>query len=399
MINNFQLQIINSIEEIESIRQVWEEMQDKEEYPKINTDIDRYLSIINNKTSPDEMQPFIMLVKRNDSVVTMLIGCIHKSPLECKIGRKTIFKPSLRTLSVIYGGLLGNKSECICRFLIGKLTYLLRHQKIDVIHFNHFDTSSSIYKIARKIPGILSREYFPKIESHVAMPIPQDFNQFLQSCSRNRRKHIKKYIRRLKKEYPEKISLSIYTKPEKIELAIETASHISSQTYQRAFGSGLINDKKTRVLWNIAAKKGWLRVYILNINNKPCAFRYGLKYRGTYFGEQIGYLPEWKKYNVGTVLFAKFIEQICQESDVKRIDFGFGGGFHKELGNSFSWPEASIYIFAPRFFPALVNVVRSFTSVMSIFVYCLVVRLHILNLVQRFRRRRFLNRYSMTRVI
>jgi hypothetical protein len=397
MINNLQLQIIRSFEGIEGIRPIWEKMQAQEAYPKINADIDRYLTII--KTAAEGIQPYIMLVKRNDAVVTMLIGSIHRSPVKCNLGRKTIFKPSLRTLSVVYGGLLGNSSEDVCRFLIGELTKLLRNREIDVVHFEHSDTSSFIYKVTRTMPGIFSRGYFPKIETHVAMPTPRDSNQFLQSCSKNRRKHIKRYIRRLEKEYPEKVTLSIYSKPEEVEHAIKTISHISSRTYQRAFGGGLVNDEKTRILWNNAAENGWLGVYILNINNEPCAFRYGLKYKGTYFGELIGYLPEWKEYNVGTVLFTKSVEQLCQESDIERIDFGFGGGFHKEVSDSFNWPEASVYIFAPRFFPVLVNIVQSFTSGISIFAQYVVIRLSIFNVIQNFRRRRFVQKYSKTQGI
>jgi hypothetical protein len=385
MMNNMQLQIIGSLEGIEDIRPIWEKIQAQETYPKINADIDRYLTII--KTTGEEIQPYILLIKQNNNIASMLIGSIKKTPIRCKVGRNTILKPSLRVLSIVYGGVLGNPSEGVCRFLIGELIKLLRNGELDVVYFNYLETNSLIYKVVRNMPGILSRGYFPKIESHVSMAIPRDFDHFMQSCSKNRRKHIRKYINRLEKEYPEKVTLSMCSKQEEVEHAIETISRISGRTYQRAFGGGLVNDEQTRILWNNAAKNGWLRVYILHINNEPCAFRYGLKYRGTYFGELIGYLPEWKEYNVGTVLFTKFLEQICQEPDIERIDFGFGGGFHKELGDSFSWAEAPAYIFAPRFFPIFVNLVFSLSRGITLFIQYCITKLGVFNSVQQFRRR------------
>ena len=392
MLDNFQINTIESIEGIESIRHVWEEMQAQETYPKIPADIDRYITII--KTAGEGIKPYILLINQNSKVVSMLIGYINKIPIRCKIGRNTLIKPSLKTLSFVYGGVLGDPSENACRFLISVLTKLLRKGEIDLVHFNYLKTNSLMYKVTRKMPGILSRGYFPKIESHVVMAIPRDFDQFMESCSKNRRKHIRKYIRRLENEYPGKVTLSIYSKQEEVENAIETISQISSRTYQRAFGGGIINDDQTRILWKNAAKNGWFRTYILNINNEPCAFRYGLKYMGTHFGELIGYLPEWKEYNIGTILFIKFLEQICRETDIKRIDFGFGGGFHKELGDSISWPEASAYIFAPRFFPVFVNLVFSLSKGITLFIQYCITRFGVFNSVQQFRRRRVLRKNS-----
>ena len=386
MIDNLEVRVIKSIEGIESIRSIWEEMQAKETYPKVSADIDRYLSVI--KTADEETQPYILLLNQNNDIVCMLIGYIRKSPIKCNLGRNTLFKPSLQTLNVVYGGILGNPSEDIHRFLIKELIKLARSGEIDVVCFNHLKTDSLIYKAARKVPGLFCRSYFPKIESHVVMSIPRDTEQFLQSCSRRRRKHIRKYLKRLEKEYPGKVTMSVYSKEDEVEYAIETAARISSQTYQRAFGGGVVNDERTKILWRNAAEKGWLRVYILSIDNEPCTFRYVLKYRGTYFAEVIGYLPKWKDYNVGTVLFTKFLEKICREPDFERIDFSFGGGYHKEMGESFSWPEASVYIFAPRFFPVMVNIVRSFTSAISIFAQYLITKLGIFHVVQQFRRRK-----------
>ena len=163
-------------------------------------------------------------------------------------------------------------------------------------------------------------------------------------------------------------------------------AHISAKTYQRAFGSGIINNEITQVLFRYAAKKGWLRTYILSINDQPCAFWTGLIYNRIFFAEATGYVPEFKDYHIGTMLFIKLVEDLCKDSEVDHIDFSFGEGQHKQWGESRSWSEASIHIFASRLVPILTNLIFSSTTAMSAFVEYATKKFEIFNLVQKYRR-------------
>jgi len=386
MPDNFQVNTIESIEEIESIRHIWEEMQAKESHPKVNADIDRYLSAI--KSTKEQIQPHIILVKQNDITVSMLIGYIHKNTLNCKLGRKPVFKHSLRTLSVIYGGILGTPSEKIMNSIFGVLFKYLRCGEIDVIHFNHLDINSELYQAARHKSFALCRSYFTKVEIHRSMSVPQNIEKFLHNCSKKQRQNLKRYVRKLEKKFPGQVKMVTYSNETEIEQAITIASYISSQTYQRAFHGGINDDSITRKMFNNAAKKGWLRMHILYIKDEPCAFGYRLKYRGTYFAEAIGYLPKWENFGVGHVLFYKVMEKICDDPTVNRLDFGFGDGYHKQWGKTNSRKEVSIYIFAPRFYPILVNLVFSLTAGITLLVQYCVTRLGIFNSVQQYRRKK-----------
>ncbi|GAF75893.1 unnamed protein product, partial [marine sediment metagenome] len=52
---------------------------------------------------------------------------------------------------------------------------------------------------------------------------------------------------------------------------------------------------------------------------------------------------------------AKMFEALCLEKNVDAIDFGFGDAQYKESFSDVSWMEASVYIFAPRLYPLVVN--------------------------------------------
>jgi len=392
MIDILQVQTIKSFDEIESIRSIWQEMQTKETYPKINTDIDRYLSTI--KSSEEQIQPYIILIKQNKTVLSMLIGYIHKSPLVCNLGRKTIFKPFLRMLSVVYGGILGNPPENIRNLMISALIKALRCGEADVVCFNHLEIHSELYQAVRNKPIALCRSYFPKVETHWSMSVPQDIREFFRNCSKKRRQNLKRYVRNLEKKFPHQVRMVTYSKENEVEQAITIASQISSQTYQKAFNGGIIDDDITRALFNTAAKKDWFRMHILYIADEPCTFRYRLKYKGTYFAEAIGYLPKWEHFKIGYVLFVKVLEEICKDPDVQRLDFGFGDGYHKQLDKMNSCQEATVYIFAPRFYPVFVNLMLSLTTGITLFIQHCITKLGVLNSVQQYRRKRVLHKSS-----
>ncbi|MBN2182927.1 MAG: GNAT family N-acetyltransferase [Sedimentisphaerales bacterium] len=388
--DNLEIQKISSLDEIESIRSIWQQMQAKESHPQINADIDSYLSAV--KSATEQVRPHIILVKQNGMPVSMLIGYIQTSHLKCKLGRKIVFKPSLKTFNVIYGGILGNPSENIRDSIFGVLFKSLRNGETDVIHFNHLEIHSELYQAARYKPSALCRGYFPKVEIHWSMPVPRNIEEFFRNCSKKQRQNLKRYARNLEKKFPGQVRMVTYSKENEVEQAIKTASQISFQTYQRSFNGGIIDNDRTRSLFNTAAKKGWFRMHILYIADEPCAFRYRLKYKGTYFAEAIGYLPKWKHLKIGHVLFVKVIEEICKDTDIQRLDFGFGDGDHKQWGKMNSRQEASIYIFALRFYPVLVNLVFSLTAGITLLIRYCVTKSGIFNSVQHYRREKALGK-------
>jgi len=392
MRDNLRTQTIRSLEGIEDIRQTWEEMQAKEAYPTINADIDRYLSVIKADTKP--VQPYIILIRDKNTVISMLIGFIHHSRMSCNLGRRTIFKPLLKILSVVYGGILGNPSEDTCDLLMGELTTLFSNGEIDVAHFSHLETDSFFYKYARRKTNVLCRSHFPKIVPQRYMLIPQSFDQFLNACSHNSRRNHRRWTKKFEKKYVNRFEIKTYSDEGEIDSALDQMARISVQTYQRAYGGGIVNDAATQILFHNAAKKEWLRTYILSIDNEPCAFWTGLKYGRIFYAETTGYLPKWRNYHIGTILFFKLVRDLCKDPDVDILDFSFGEGQHKQWGESRFWSVASIYIFAPRIFPIMVNILHSSLSSISTFTKNLANKLRILNVIQKYRRQRIVQKKS-----
>jgi len=388
--HEWEVLVVRDFEEIEAVRQTWEKMQAEEPYPRINADIDRYLATL--KATSNSIEPYIIVLKENGWPAAMVIGWIGKDRLKCVIGRRALFKPALRQLSVIYGGVIGKKTEQISRVLVGELMKELRRGEVDVVFLNHLETDSSLYHVARKMPGLLCRGHFPKVEAHMCMSIPEGFDQFLEACSHNGRRNFRRWTRKLENRYPGQVRMITYSEENEVAEAIEIAAKISAETYQHAYGGGVTNDAGTRAFYRAAAKKGWLRIHLLFIGDEPCAFLTALKYDRIYLAELTGYSPKWKDLQVGNILFFKIVEQLCGDPVVDSFDHSFGEGQHKRWGDSRQWPEASVSIFAPRLFPVFVNQIQSSTLAISILTQHVITKLGIHNSVQRYRRKKILKK-------
>jgi hypothetical protein len=356
--------IIRTLDEINTIRPVWERMQQNESFPKPNADIDRYLSVTDS--ADHEVKPYIMISYHDNSQPqAMLIGRIGKIQIPYKFGYKDLLKPSLRGISVVYGGIIGNLNPEVCTLLVCGLFNSLRQGEADAIFFNSLKIDSPVWHAIKRHAGFMCREHFLKQQPHYRMTIPASMEQFYQSCSKKHRANLKRYIRRLESEYEGRIKVVAYSSEEGLEHAIRDAARISSKTYQHALGCGFVDDKRTRSLMTAAARSKRLQAHVMYIEDQPCSFQIGLKYGRTYFLGQIGFDPSWEKLEVGTVLFLKVMENLCGDPTVRSLDFGFGGAQYKEQYGNEHWMEASVHIFAPRLYPICINISRSSTMVLN----------------------------------
>jgi len=373
--------VARSVGEIERIRPIWEKMQKDASNPVVNANIDRYLSLV--EVNDGAVRPCIILIKQHGQPIAMAIGRLEEHPIEVKLGYKTLLSPKLRCLTIVYGGILGQPGKEVCSLLVGELMTVLRRGEVDVVYFSHLRTDSSIYEAARKLPGVLNRGHFPRIETHWSMTLPEDIELFYQARSKKHRANLKRYIRKLETEYPNEIRVVTYTREDHLDEAIRAAADISRFTYQHGLACGFADDSKTRILLRTAARRGWLCMAVLFINGEAAAFQLGVHYGKDYMLAQIGFDPKWTPFQIGTVLFLKVLEDLCADPDIESIDFGFGDADYKRSYADKQWREASVYIFAVRVYPIIINIVRTFTLGLNRGLECVLNRTGALGWVKR----------------
>lgn len=389
--NNVEVLTYKSVDEIEKIRPIWEQLQASKPEATPNADINRYLSILGSRGNG--VRPHILLLSDNDEPKHMVIGRVEKTQLKYNIGYKTIFNLPVRSLTIVYGGILGALTEELCALVIKELIEALRRKEADVLFFNHLKVDSQIYQFARKVPNVLCRGGFAKIEPHWSMSLPESMDFFYAKRTRKHRANLRRFIRKLEGEYPDSFKVATYTRDDELDEAISAATEISLKTYQHALEGGIVGNSETLNMMTTEAQRGWLELSVLFLEGQPCAFQHGCYYKRKYFLERIGFDPKWRDYKIGTILFLKVLENMCNDQQVEQLDFGFGDAEYKRSYGDKCWDEASIYIFAPRFYPLTINLLRIVFASISLILKYIVRSSHSTDWVKRYWRR-FLQKSS-----
>jgi hypothetical protein len=355
--DKWEIIVAKSIEDIEAVRDIWVQMQGAESLPALNSDIDHYLSVV--ESLKQAAQPYVIVLYYQGNPKAMVIGRIERQRITCRVGYTTIFKPSLRCLSVVYGGILGKPSDQISARLVHELMNTLKSGDVDVVFLNHLNIDLHLHRLARTMPGFLRRDQFQIVENHWQTHVPETIEEFNASIRRKRKKEWKRLSRRLEEAAGGPLKIECYENVDQVEHFIEIASQISAMTYKEALHVGFNDSSHTHSILTQAAKRNRWRAYVLYAGQVPCAFETGIIYNRIYFAEAIGYSPEWSNFSPGTILFVKVLEDLSQNTPLEIFDYGFGSAGYKERFGTESWPEASVYIFAPRFYPVIINVLRS----------------------------------------
>jgi hypothetical protein len=162
----------------------------------------------------------------------------------------------------------------------------------------------------------------------------------------------------LNKDFPEKVKFKHFDMYSDIEELANDVEIIARKTYQRGLGAGFVKNAEQMQRLGFGRKKNWLRGMVLHINDKPCAFWIGSVHKNVFYSEATGYDSAYRKYELGTVVFLKLIEDLCREK-VESIDFGLGDALYKSRFGDESWLEGSIRIYAPSFKGTKLNLLRT----------------------------------------
>jgi len=355
---------IRDLEGIESIRSVWEEMQSKEPFPVPNADINRYIALI--EAIDDGTLPHVILIKCNGNPVAMVIGRIESRRLNLRLGYKTLFGSTLRCLSVVYGGIIGQPSSELYAVIMDEFMKVLRRREADLVFLNHLRTDSPIYKLYKTTARFWSRNHSVLAEPHWQTNITDTMKEFYSNVPRSRKRRWRRNIRQLEKISPSEIKVVCYRHLSDIDYLSDVACQIEKGTYKKNLGSGFISCPSNRVLLEQAAMDGWLRAYVLYLGDQPCAFQFDVQYKGAQFTEHGSFDPKWSRGSPGIVLLIKVLEELCEERDISRLDFGFGDALYKRKFGTEHWLEESVYIYAPRLRPVLIKTVMSMDLVFSL---------------------------------
>lgn len=349
------LEILRTIAEIEGVRGKWEEL---EWHP--NSDIDFYQMVLS--WGGQSVRPYICVLSRDSDGVDAMVVCrIEKTQFKNRLGYIVLMNTTTRQLSVVHGGVLGNLDRTGADKVVSAMLNSLRRGEADSAFFNHVKVGSPLYESALNLPSMFCRDFVSDRSDHWRARLSNGFEGFLQNLSSKSRYNLRRAEKIFEKAHSGDVVVRKFNDLKEVSALTSDAEAVAQTAYQRKLGAGFVNSKKMCDRLELMARRGWLKGYVLYAKGVPCAYWIATKYKGTVYLNMTGYNPKFGKHEVGTILFLKMIEDLCQDVAVESIDFGLGDASYKRRFGDENWEDSTVYVWAPTVKGVFLNMLRTGT--------------------------------------
>jgi CelD/BcsL family acetyltransferase involved in cellulose biosynthesis len=220
------------------------------------------------------------------------------------------------------------------------------------------DSISPLYQSLQDLPGLAARDRLARPEPHSLMRLPATLDQVYAGLSASSRADVRRKRKKMQVDFGDALKVTCIREAAEIEPALPTVEAIARKTYQRGLHVGFEDTPQMLGRLKLYAQKGWLRIYLVHIGDKPCAFWIGTVYDNIFCSDYLGFDPQFRNYSPGTFLLSEMIKDFCA-AGVNAIDFGFGEGDYKGRFGNCRLMESSIYVFAPTLKGIAMNAART----------------------------------------
>ncbi len=369
------LRILYSEAELSTCKEAWEEFQ---KHPNVDWG---FFGLINRMRN---LSPCVLELQSGGRTRALWVGRIEERKLPIELGYFKLGSMRVKQLSILNGGIMGDDSEDSCRLLLQRALRLLQEHQLDYVALSYIPSSHVLYRLAtREVSSWFCRDFGVIPNQHWRMILPGSFEEFLKKRSKKHRYWLKRLSRVLEDEFPGQISMRAFTKPADVSEFCREADAVAKLTYQHQLGSAFANNEEYQSRCKLLAEQGALRGYILYAKQKPVAYWFATAYRQTLHLNYTGYDPEFRKYEVGTVLLMKLIEDHCGTS-IRDVDFGLGSALYKERFGDETFNEATVRVYRSNAKALFANVVIGGSAKFSAGLKALLVKLGLLQRIKTF---------------
>ncbi|MBL8330653.1 MAG: GNAT family N-acetyltransferase [Rubrivivax sp.] len=248
------------------------------------------------------------------------------------LGERRIGTASVRQAALLGGHAAGEIDAELLRRLLEMARSMFRP---DLFSIREIPIASPTYQAARALPaGWLVTSPSRVDQLHWTLELPASFDEYLEHLGSKSRQSVRYVMRRCRKELS--VGFELITRADQVDAFLQAAESINRRTYQWQVGERVLHDEPTRAEYLRRAQAGTLRCYLMTIDGLPAAFARGQLRAGVYEYETPGYLPEYGKWSIGTVLLMHSIEDLIHSGACRVFDFGEGGdahGYKSRFGN------------------------------------------------------------------
>ncbi|MBD3347205.1 MAG: GNAT family N-acetyltransferase [Chitinivibrionales bacterium] len=323
--------VVNELDKLEHFREFWDKNN-----ANPNADLDFYKTIITCRSDMGA-RPLVFVIKEDDTIRCLIAARLEHVRHVFRIGYLRLPGPKIRKLELIHGGMIGTMEEHQATLFANNVSKIMADNKIDMIYADMLHSDSPLRKSLDDCTPSLLRNPFFKQQKHYLLNFPESFEALMGQMKSKHRYWIRRQTRLLEESCPNH-RIALLCRSDEIDRLMEDAEKVAAHTYQRALGRGFINNDEMRTRLELQAGRGRLRAYLLYLDTAPACFWIGFRQGTTFHLSSTGYDPQYRKMEIGTVLFYKMVEDLF-ENGIESVDFGCGEAFYKARLANEEWSE------------------------------------------------------------
>lgn len=310
------VQVATTTQAVEDLRPVWR----KWTY-SIDTDIEYYLH--NLGTDPAIVCPYVITICEGGTAQAMLVGVLTKRKVSSVVPFVNIPGPTARVLEVMKAGRVGRQSAVIDKLIALQLSIAVRSEKIDFLCFQRLPLHSELLSQVLGMPRLGFKPRVRRVLFNSVLSLTAGDAKRAPVFSGKIMREVRRKTRILQRAFPGKTSFKCFSELAEVGAGIRDAMTIASSTWQYSLDCGLLNTPQTHESFKFFARQSWLRIYILYVDDLPCAFLIGQLYDRTFYCQYAGYDSRFARFSVGSLLTAWALENLA-ETGVQQVDLGDG---------------------------------------------------------------------------
>jgi CelD/BcsL family acetyltransferase involved in cellulose biosynthesis len=328
------VRVCRTIEEVEALREHWAG------FTHPDADLDVFAQVIRDRD--DIVRPHVLVAERDGLPVALLAARLEECELPAKFGYATVLRPRLRRITVVTGGVAGDTGAC--DELAEELLAALKRREGDAIALQRIEVGSPLHRAVTDRAANGSRQRFAASAPHHVMDLPASSDELLPALSKSVRDNLKRYSRKLEREYGDRLVMRRFDRPEDIDTMVADLETVAATTYQRGLGAGFTAEHDGP-LARIGLDGGWFRAWVLYLDGAPVAFEIGHLCGDSLIISAKGFDPAHGRRHVGKVLQLYLLQDLCDDPAVKVLDFGFGDAEYKQKLATRTWEDTDVLVF------------------------------------------------------
>lgn len=145
--------------------------------------------------------------------------------------------------------------------------------------------------------------------------LPPTWEEYLKLLGKNMREQIKRYPRRLEKQFA--VEYELAQTETQIQTALSDLFRLHGARWRARGQTGVLatarRQKFHRAVCSAFAKRGWLRLWTLRCDGQAVCVLLNYFYQGKYYFFIGGFAPEFSRWSVGVCLFSRVLRQAIEE--------------------------------------------------------------------------------------